>query len=55
MIQDLGQIEYRRGILDKGMKSDSLPVKVWRGAKISEDVKKAVNEENLLNLGERLR
>ena len=51
MIQDLEQIEYRNGMLEEGMKPDDLPVKVWRGAKITADVKKAINEENLLNLG----
>ena len=51
MIQDLEQIEYRWGMLEKGMKPGNLPVKVWRGAKIPADVRKAVNEENLLNLG----
>ena len=51
MIQDLEQIEYRWGMLEKGMKPEKLPVKVWRGAKIPADVRKAVNEENLLNLG----
>lgn len=51
MIQDLGQIEYRHGMLEKGMRPESLPVRIWRGAKIPADVRKAVNEENLLNLG----
>jgi len=31
--------------------SEDLPVKVWRGARIPVEVRKAVNEENLLNLG----
>jgi len=34
MIQDLEQIEYRRGMLERGMKPDTLPVKIWRGAEI---------------------
>lgn len=51
MIQDLEQIEYRRGMLEKGMKPDSLPVKVWRGAKIPADMRAAVSGEDLLNLG----
>lgn len=51
MIQDLEQIEYRKGMLEKGMKPESLPVKIWCGAKISVEVRKAVNEEDLLNLG----
>jgi len=37
-------------MLDKGMKPESLPVKVWRGAKIPANVRSAINEENLLNL-----
>jgi hypothetical protein len=51
MIQDLEQIEYRRGMLERGMKPDTLPVKIWRGAEIPADVRAAVNTENLLNLG----
>jgi hypothetical protein len=51
MIQNLERIEYRKGMLEKGMKADGLPVKVWRGARTPEDVRKAINEENLLNLG----
>ena len=51
MIQDLEQIEYRRGMLAQSTKPRSLPVKVWRGAKIPIEVRKAVNEEDLLNLG----
>jgi len=51
MIQDLERIEYRKGLLERGMKADGLPVKVWREARIPADVRKAINEENLLNLG----
>ena len=51
MLQDLEQIEYCRGMLEKGMKPENLPVEVWRGAKIPADVRAAVNEEDLLNLG----
>ena len=51
MIQDLEQIEYRKGMLEKGMKPDGLPVKVWRGAKIPTGIRKAINEEDILNLG----
>ncbi len=51
MIQDLEQIEYRRGMLEKGMKPEDLPVKVWRRDKIPADVRAAINAENLLNLG----
>jgi len=51
MIQDLEHIEYRRGMLEKGMRPESLPVRVWRGAKIPADVRTAINAENLLNLG----
>ncbi len=51
MIRNLEWIEYRKGLLEKGMKADGLPVKVWRGTEIPEDVREAINEENLLNLG----
>lgn len=51
MIQDLEQIEYRKGMLEKGMKPEKLPVKTWRGAQIPADVRAAVNAEDLLNLG----
>lgn len=51
MIQDLEQIEYRKGMLERSMKPESLPLKVWRGGKIPADVRAAVNEEDLLNLG----
>jgi hypothetical protein len=51
MIQDLEQIEYCRGMLERGMKPDTLPVKIWRGAEIPVDVRGAINAEDLLNLG----
>ena len=51
MVQDLEQIEYRRGMLEKGMKQEDLPVKVWRGSKIPADVRAAINAEDLLTLG----
>lgn len=51
MIQDLEQIDYRWGMLESGMKPDDLPVKTWRGAKIPADVRKSINEENILSLG----
>jgi len=51
MIQDLEQIECRHGMLEKGIKPESLPVKVWRGARIPAEERKVVNEEDLLNLG----
>ncbi|MBW2561679.1 MAG: hypothetical protein JRE40_12605 [Deltaproteobacteria bacterium] len=51
MVQELEKIEYRKGMLDKGMKPKGLPVKVWRGAKIPAEVREAINEEDLLSLG----
>ena len=33
MILDLEQIEYRRGMVEKGTKPDDLPVQIWRGVK----------------------
>ncbi|MDI6451437.1 hypothetical protein [Anaerobaca lacustris] len=51
MIQDLEQIDYRCGMLEAGIQPDDLQVKTWPGEKIPVDVRKAVIEENLLNLG----
>lgn len=51
MTQELEQIEYRQGMLEKGMKPDTLPVKIWRGTKIPADVRAAISAESLLNLG----
>jgi hypothetical protein len=51
MIQDIEVIEYRRGMIEAGMKPSDLPVKVWRGAEISAGIRTAINEENILNLG----
>jgi hypothetical protein len=51
MIQNLEQIEYRKGMLERSMKPENLPLKVWRGGKIPGNVRAAVIEEDLLNLG----
>jgi len=51
MIQDLERIEYRRGMLEPGMKPGDLPVRTWSGAKILPEIRKAINAENILNLG----
>ena len=51
MTQELEQIEYRQGMLEKGMKPNTLPVKIWRGAEIPADVRAAISAESLLSLG----
>lgn len=51
MIQNLEQMEYRRGMLARGTKPEDLPVEVRRGAKIPADVRAAIDAEDLLNLG----
>ena len=51
MSKDLELIEYCRGMLERGTKPESLAVKVWRRGEITAEVRKAVNEEDLLNLG----
>jgi len=51
IIQDLKQIEYRHGMLEKGMKAESLPIQVWSDARIPAEVRKAVDEKDLLHLG----
>ncbi|MBW2557808.1 MAG: hypothetical protein JRD69_03065 [Deltaproteobacteria bacterium] len=51
MVQELEEIEYHKGMLEKGMKPTDLPVRVWRGTKIPAEVREAVNDEKLLSLG----
>ncbi len=51
MIQDMEQIEFRKGMLENGIKPEGLPVKVWCDAKIPAEIRKAINEEDILNLG----
>jgi hypothetical protein len=51
MVQDLESIEYRRGLLERGQNPQTLPLKVWRGTNIPDEVRKAINEDDLLNLG----
>jgi len=51
MIQSLERIEYRKGLLEKGMKTGGLQVKIWRKAEIPENVRRAISAEKLRNLG----
>ncbi len=51
MHSKLKQIEYRHGMIEKGMKAKDLPVKVWRVTGIPVEVREAIDAENLLNLG----
>ena len=51
MIQDIQRIEYRSGVLPKGMRRSSLPVQTWKGSKIPVELRKAIIRENALNCG----
>lgn len=51
MIWDLEQIEYRRGMLEESMEPENLPIEIWKGSEIPENVRAAVHEEGLLGLG----
>ena len=51
MIHDIEQIEYRSGLLRKGITPDSLAVQKWQGAAIPSDVRQAIIHEDLLSLG----
>ena len=35
MIQNLEQIEYRKAIIEEGMRPEDLPIKIWRGTRKS--------------------
>jgi len=49
--ENLEQIEYRSGILEKGMEADELPVRVWSADRIPEEMKQTIHQEGLLDLG----
>ncbi len=49
--KNLKQIEYRSGILEKGMEVDELPVRVWSADRIPEELREAIHQEHLLDLG----
>ncbi|MBN2376433.1 MAG: hypothetical protein JXD22_08530 [Sedimentisphaerales bacterium] len=51
MARELKQIECRQGMLEKDMKPEDLPVRVWCEAKIPAGMCTAINMENLLNFG----
>ena len=51
MIQDIEGVKYRNGPLPAGAKPDSLRATIWRGREIPPDVLRAINNEDLLNLG----
>ncbi len=51
MPPDLQQIEYGRGMLKGNITPEDLTAKAWLSEEIPEDVRKAINDEDLLNLG----
>ena len=51
MIQDLERIEYRRGMLETGTTPKILPMRTWSGGQISPEIRKAIHEDDILNLG----
>lgn len=50
MDQELRRIEYRHGMLAPGVKSEELPIKVWEAEEIPFKVKKAIKDEDILNI-----
>ena len=51
MIQEIKRIEYRCGMLNEGMNPGRLPVRILQGSRIKAEVRWAIIEEDLLNLG----
>jgi len=51
MIQDLEEVQYRRGLLAPNIKPKDLPVKSWRLSKIPAEARKLIIYNDLLNLG----
>ena len=50
-VRALEQIEYRRGLVEAGMKPDDLPVKIWPNAAMPSEIRQAIEKEDLLSLG----
>jgi len=50
MDQELRRIEYRQGILAPGMKPQNLPIQVWCAEEIPFKVKRAIKNEDILNI-----
>jgi len=51
MIRRIERIEYRHGMLDDGAEPDALPVRTWRGNDLPEELRSAVFDEGILELG----
>jgi len=51
MTRRIERVEYRWGMLRTGAKTDDLPLRAWQGPEISEDVRSAIQEEGVLDLG----
>jgi len=51
MNRELKRVKYRSGMLENGIKPKNLPIKIWNGIQISEEVRKAIEDENLMSLG----
>ena len=49
MIQDIEKIEFRTGLLEKGLQISDLPLIVFTGSKIPSELHKAVRETDILN------
>lgn len=51
MIQDIEKIEFRSGLIEKGLKISDLRLIVFKGSKIPTELHKLVLETNILNCG----
>lgn len=51
MSDDLKKIEYRHGMIESGMRPEDFPINTWRGEGIPSEIRKAINDENILDLG----
>lgn len=51
MTRRVERIEYRRGMLKTGAKAEDLPIRAWQDRAIPEDVRRAIQEEGVLDLG----
>ena len=50
IMHSLQRIEYRRGMLEKGMQPEDLPISVWHRAMLPKEILQAIIEEDLFSL-----
>ncbi|MBI2191993.1 MAG: hypothetical protein HYU36_08420 [Planctomycetes bacterium] len=51
MTDEIQRVEYRQGMIETRTQADALPVRVWSGAGMPEEIREAIRTERLTELG----